>query len=351
MVSPLWIDTHAPAVGDLPQPELREHLARLPRGPINLVLYGPAGSGKTAAARAFARAAHDDPENDLIEINVADFFDRTKSEIREDPRFSHFLQGQTAFSKQYRRGTDKPNRYKREWSKREMIGHVLKELAGYRPSTGSYKTILLDNAEAIREDFQQSLRRVMEQYYETTQFVVTTRQPTKLIPAIQSRCFPVPVRAPSNAEVRGVLEGILVAEEVAYDDAGLEFVVSHADGDLRAAILTVQTIAETAGRLEREAAYETIREVGLDDRIKTLVQQAVAGEFQDARSTLDDLLIDEGYTGGEVLESVVRVGRVVDPVDDAGLTRLAGEIDYDLATGANERIHLARLVAELGADR
>lgn len=350
MDSPLWIDTHAPDLTDLPQADAYRFLSRVAAGPINLILYGPPGSGKTAAARALARDVHDDPENDLFEINVADFFDRTKSEIRDDSRFSHFLQGQTAFSKQYRRGTDKPNKYKRQWSKREMINHVLKEVAGYQPSTGAYKTILLDNAEGIREDFQQALRRVMERHYETTQFVITTRQPTKLIAPIRSRCFLVPIPAPSPDEIVEVLRGIVGAENVEYDQPGLAYIAEHADGDLRTAILDAQTVATEVGEITQENAYTVIRDVGLDDEIVGMLETAKEGDFSDARSTLDDLLIKEGYTGPEVLDAIGRVARAREVVDTAELAVLRGTIDHDLVTGTNDRLHLARLLAEVGPD-
>jgi len=333
MDSPLWIDTHAPGIGDLPQEELREYLSRVSAGPINLLLYGPPGSGKTAAVRALAREVHDDPENDLVEINVADVFDSTKSEIADDPRFSGFLTSQR----------------RREFSKADLINHVVKESASYSPVSGSYRTIVLDNAEAIREDFQQALRRVMERHYEATQFVVTTRQPSKLIPPIVSRCFPVPVRAPTKGEVVSVLESIVEAEEVAYERRGLELIASHADGDLREAILDAQTVAEEEGEIT-PGTVEVLREVGYDDRIEGMIGRAMEGEFTDARSALDDLLVDEGLSGEEVLSAVVRVARARDLAEEPQLAALAGEIDFDLATGTNERLHLAHLLSELGPD-
>lgn len=348
MDSPLWIDTHAPDLTELPQAEVRDYLDRVTAGPINLVLYGPAGSGKTAAARALARRVHADPENDLVEINVADFFDRTKNEIVNDPRFSHFLQGQTEFSKQYRQGTHKRNKYKRDWSKREMINHVLKEMAGYQPSSGSYKTILLDNAEAIREDFQQALRRVMERHYEATQFIITTRQPTKLIAPIRSRCFPVPVRALSTEETISVLADIATREGVEYDQSGLAYIAGHAAGDLRTAILDAQTVASTTGKITRDDAYEVLRDVGLDDLVVDMIEDAKAGSFTEARSTLDDLLVTEGYTGDEVLAAIIRLARSRDLIDSAELAVLAGTIDRDLATGTNDRLHLSHLLARVG---
>ncbi len=348
MDEPLWTDAYAPEVEDLPQDDVREYLERAVEEPMNLLVYGPAGSGKTAAVRALARASHEDADNDLVEINVADFFGRTKKEIRNDPRFSRFLQGRVPWTKQTQTDTRK---YKSGWSKAAMINHVLKESAATSPASGGYKTILLDNAEAIREDFQQALRRVMERYHETTQFVIATRQPAKLIPPLKSRCFPVPVRAPTTEETAGVLRGIVDAEGVAYDDDGLEFVAGYADGNLRKAILGAQTAYEEEGEVTMQAAYEVLQEVGLDDRMRELLDAAESGEFTDARSVLDDLLVDEGLSGEELLRAILDVGQSRYDGDRlASLHRLAGDVDFDLAEGSSDRVHLGHLLAEWGAE-
>ena len=237
MDGPLWTERHAPTLAELPQASVRDQFERALEEPMNLAVHGPKGSGKTAAIRAFTREAHANPDADRIEINVADFFDSTKKEISQDPRFGPFID----------------SKRRRTSSKADLINHVLKESAGYSPVAGEYKTLVLDNAEGMREDFQQALRRVMEQYYEATQFVIATRQPSSLIAPIRSRCFPIPVRSPTTGEIETVLERIAEREGVPSEAEGLEYVAGAAGGDLREAILSAQTTAEQAGEITMNA--------------------------------------------------------------------------------------------------
>ena len=331
MDAPLWTETHAPELSELPQPEVREHLERALEEPMNLVVFGPRGVGKTAAVGALAAETHADPENDFVTINVADFFNRTKKEIRNDERFSGFLQGRS------------------QLSKRDMISHVLKEQASYQPVSGDFRTILLDNAEAIREDFQQALRRVMEKHYQATRFVIATRQPSKLIAPIESRCFPVPMRAPTHEETVAVLERIVDREGVEYDTDGLEYVAGYGDGDLRRAILGAQTAAEGEGSITMQTAYDALGGIGIRESLEEILTDADDGAFEDARSGLDDLLYSEGYEGGEILRELLAAARSRYGGDElAEVHALAGEIDLEMSQGTADRVHLSRLLAELG---
>lgn len=336
MDGPLWIDTHAPTLAEIRQDETRERLERAVDEPMNLVVQGPPGAGKTAATRALARASHENPDTDLIEINVADFFGRTKKEIRTDPRFTGFLTGRSRMAK------------------RDMINHVLKESASHAPMSGTYKTVLLDNAEAIREDFQQALRRVIEKHHRTTQFVIATRQPSKLIAPIRSRCFPVRVRAPTTDEMIDILETICEREGIEYDADGVEFIASAASGDLRSAILSAQTTAVEGGSITMTTAYETLGNVGDDETIRDALADAQSGAFKSARSTIGDLLDDGGYDGDTLLRELLRVARAGSAYSGDELARLhvlAGGADSDLTEGLDDQTHLMHLLTAWAAGR
>ncbi len=349
MEEPLWTDRHRPSIDDFPQQNVRDRLQTATDSSLNLFIYGPKGVGKTAAANAVAEELHEDSENDVVTINVSDFFNRSKKEIRNDPRFKRFLQGQTAFSKQYLRGSDK-KKYKRNWSKRDMIAHVIDEYAAIPPASSEYKTLILDNAEDLREDFQQALRRIMERHYGSTHFIFTSRSSGGIIPAIKSRCLPVPMTHPSTEELVEILTSISQNENVDVDTDTLNEIATRVNGNVRQGILTLQAVS-----MEEEVTVETAREVfeniGYRDYAESIFDDMERNEFRDARKTIDSLLDDEGFNGRDVLELLNETaherygGESVEHI-----VKTVAETDFRLSESSNDRIHLAYFISEIAAE-
>ena len=348
MNDPLWCEKHRPDIDGVLQDNVREYLNEIKGKKMNLLVHGPKGVGKTAVARALCDASHENTDADVHVLNVADFFDRSKSDIRDDPRFEQFLQGQTEFSKQYRRSGDESNKYKRNWSKREMLTHVLKEMVSYESSTSEYKTVVLDNAEKMREDLQQSLRRVIEDYHQTTQFIIVSRSVSGIIPAIRSRLKPIRMRSPRDEDVIGVLESICREEDVSFTDEGLDVIVGRSNGDIREAIMTLQSVASNIEVVDDEGVISELNDVGVGEVIEDIVAAGEDGDISGARDDIDTLLIDEGLSGVTVLKELTRViNSKFDGETAADLVSIAARVDMDIREGANERVHLTNFVTEL----
>ncbi len=314
----LWTEKHAPAdPSDLPQDDLRRRMSSLVDEGFDVVFYGPEGAGKSAAADLL--------EPDFV-LNASDFFGLTKAEIADDPRFRGFIS----------------SKRKRESSKADLINHVLKEVAAQYVGEGR-KTILVDDAHAMRRDFQQALRRVMETA--DARFVLSTNSLSALIPAIESRCYPVQVRGPSVDEHVEVLRGIAEEEDVEYDDAGLEYLANAADGDLREGVLSLQAAA-SRGVVDIEAAHEVVEQVA-EDSVAELLRLARDGEFDDAVEILDRLLVEEGVEGNEILNLILEETESLGDREAAEVVKTLAEVDVALEDGANDRVHLESLVTRL----
>lgn len=323
----LWTRKHAPrGVDDVLQPDARRLLERVREERLNALLHGPAGAGKTAAVRALARESGN--ESNLSVINASDFFGLTKKELRDDPRFEGFVSKKRA----------------RESSKADLINHVLKETASHPVVGEGHRILLVDNAEEMRRDFQQALRRVMEQYSGSTQFILTTRSLSSIIPAIRSRCFPVPFPRPEKSAVVRRLDEIAAKEGLEAREGALEYVAEAADGDLRKAVLLLQAASMEEVTMDR--VYEVVEEAE-GDAVPELLEFAREGSFDDARDVLDSLLIDQGYSGEEVLIRIVEESGGLEDREAARLVARVGEVEMSLVEGANDRIHVERLLSGL----
>lgn len=69
---------------------------------------------------------------------------------------------------------------------RDRIKSFAKEIISLPP--GKHKIIILDEVDSMTTAAQQSLRRIMELYSDTTRFALACNQSEKIIDALQSRC-------------------------------------------------------------------------------------------------------------------------------------------------------------------
>jgi replication factor C small subunit len=114
---------------------------------------------------------------------------------------------------------------------------------------GPFKVVLLDEADYLSPNAQAALRGVMEEYSQTSRFILTCNYPNRIIPALHSRCQGFHVERTDQTEFTARVATILVEENIDFDLDTLDMYVKVAYPDLRKCIQLVQQ-SSTEGKLE-----------------------------------------------------------------------------------------------------
>ena len=154
-----WIEKYRPQTIDkiVGNDELKILLNTILTNHIKMphfIFYGTPGNGKTTSILAFAHELY----GDTFEYNV--------------------LQLNASINK----GID---------SVRTIILNFIKKKVMSNKNNVDYTMIILDEADALTVDAQSSLRKIIEQYTETTKFCIICNYMSKITYPIISRCMPI----------------------------------------------------------------------------------------------------------------------------------------------------------------
>lgn len=302
----------------------------------HLIFYGPEDSGKTTAALALARQLYGRTwENNFTYFNASDFFDQGKRYLVRDKRFVRFL------------GTDDPKKiYK---SVIDIFKEIINEYAGMASLDSDYKLIYIDNAESLNSDAQHALRRIMEKYSATCRFILSTTKPSKLIAPLRSRGLQIFFTYVPDSILKAYLEKIGCAENLQFSEGAFDAILYSAKGNVAKAVQTLQLVSLIAhgSVITEEIVYEAT--LGRDQSIDNLLSVALAGDFSRGRQLLDEMIVEKGLLGVEILEGLSEA-LAESGETDADIARIVvkiSEADARLKDTANERIQLEKLISSL----
>ena len=309
----LWVEKHRPrSVNEIKgQPSIVSRLrAYANNGTFpHLMLAGPPGTGKTTAAMALTRDIYGEEfRNNLLEMNASDE------------------------------------------RKLESIRTKVKNFARTSPyGNAPFKIIFLDEADALTNDAQGALRRIMEQHAATCRFILSCNYSSKIIEPIQSRCAVFRFRPLANDQVETQIKFVAESEEVDLDQDACEAIVRVSLGDLRKAITALQVAAAVNKKVTRELVYETTATAPPEVLHQYLLACREDG-FHAARRRLKEILNNFGLAGTDFINQLHRTLYDVDFLTEPAkleLTRLMAEIDFRLVEGGGEQLQLDSLTAHI----
>lgn len=273
----------------------------------HLLLYGPPGTGKTSTIVAAAKRMYGSTaaySSMALELNASDS-----------------------------RGIG-------------VVRNEIKEFAGTRQLFHrGIKLIILDEADAMTNDAQFALRRVIEKHTRNARFCLICNYVSKIIPALQSRCTRFRFAPLKQEQIRDRLVEVADAERVNYTDDGIESILALSGGDMRRVLNLLQSTAMSSEVVDGESVYLTSGAPlpkDVDDILNWLLNMG----FAECHARLVGICATKGYALADVLTDLTTeiMGLDLPPAVLAVLLDGMSDVEHRLAFGTDEKIQAASLV-------
>lgn len=206
--------------------------------PNALLFSGPSGVGKTSAARILATAMG---AVDVIELDAAS--NGGVDEIRKVIDFTKY-------------------------------------------AANGHRVVILDEAHSLSKQAFEALLKTLEEPAQQNTFVLVTTEPGRIPDTVLSRLVEFQFRALSSADIYNRLAVIANREDVGISDELLKYLAARAEGNMRTAIQSLDTVAQ-AGL----STVEEYRELSGDgDSAPDLLIALLSGKHDEIFEKLDDVL-------------------------------------------------------------
>ncbi|GIL70670.1 hypothetical protein Vretimale_3774 [Volvox reticuliferus] len=272
----------------------------------HLLLYGPPGTGKTSTILAVARQIYGNSlANMTLELNASD--ERGINVVRQE--IQDFASTRTIFS-------------------------------------NKFKLIILDECDAMTNDAQFALRRVIEKYTRNARFCLICNYVSKVIPALQSRCTKFRFAPLDPQFVRDRLQYVAETERVKLGPGGLDAVVELGNGDMRRSLNILQSCHMAFDLLDEQAVYMCTGNPmpsDINQVLTWLLNDAVADVFE----KVTKLQVDKGLALVDIVRELHPwIMKTSMPVHaKIALVERLADVEHRLAYSTSEKLQLGSLIA------
>ncbi|XP_011304933.1 replication factor C subunit 5 [Fopius arisanus] len=273
----------------------------------HLLLYGPPGTGKTSTILACAKKLYTPAQfqSMVLELNASD--DRGIGIVR---------------------------------------GQILSFASTGTMYRSGFKLIILDEADAMTNDAQNALRRIMEKYTDNVRFCIICNYLSKIIPALQSRCTKFRFGPLSSDQIMPRLEHVIQEEKLTVSEDGKQALMTLSGGDMRKVLNVLQSTWLAYGSVTEENVYNCVGHP-LPIDIKNIANWLLNESYMSAYNKIQDLKIRKGLALQDILTELHLFLNRIEFPDDIMIDlviKLAAIEKYTVA-GTCESVQLNSLVA------
>ncbi|XP_053204846.1 replication factor C subunit 5-like [Panonychus citri] len=273
----------------------------------HLLFYGPPGTGKTTTILAIAKQLYNQKEfsSMVLELNASD--DRGIGIIR---------------------------------------GPVLSFASTKAIFKTGFKLVILDEADAMTQDAQDALRRIMEKYTENTRFCLICNYLSKIKPAIQSRCTRFRFGPLNSDQIVPRFDYIVSKEKVNITEDGRKAILELSGGDMRKVLNLLQSTHLGFDVVDELNVYLCCGQP-LKADIESVLECLITMSFKDSQRRLITIQKEKGIALQDILSQIhLAVHKIDLPlITKIEILRKMANIEYYISSGANETLQLSALVA------
>ena len=274
----------------------------------HILLYGPAGVGKTSTATAIGHEYFGEDYHDyFIELNASD-----------------------------ERGI-------------AVVQEKIKKTAQAHIEDYDYKIIFLDEVDSMTKDAQNALRRIMERNSKNTRFILSCNNKEKLIEALVNRCVPFSYARLKPEAVEKYINLVTKKNNIEFEsDEVKKRLIEISNGSVRTVLSTLEKFIATDKDLITHRLLDKYTKTITEEDIKKLIKDIEGQRYHLVDSYVDIYIIDKAYNPQEIIEKIRDYIKSTDNFSTKTklkLLRIAGEIDFRISQGATATIQLKTFFA------
>jgi replication factor C subunit 2/4 len=329
----LWVEKYRPKkVSEIVQQneiKLLLEQAIKKKNLTHMLFYGPPGTGKTSTALALAKQLY--------------YLPRKKGE----DKWSHYERNDKLFKERVieLNASDE--------SGIKVVRDKIKNFANSAINTiednnkiPSFKIIILDEADAMTNDSQFALRRIIELFTHSTRFILICNYVTKIIEPLTSRCSKFRFQTISTISINEIINNISTRENIIINNNVIETLFKITKGDLRKVINLLQRASYINNNINTDLLIDISGQISntqIDDIWNIIIDKKTDHNklFKLVRE-----IINEGYSSitllNNIFEKIIQDPNILD-TNKKQIILIVSKIDYELLDNANETIQLLYL--------